>query len=236
MKTLKKSTGTTNLPEGIYPIRGIMGVCFLLVKDGEAVIIDTGLAGEHWIIRHLFKKLGLMPSDLRAILLTHGHLDHTGNLFRIKEWSGAPIYAFTNEHEHINGEHAYSGISQVCGWMEAVGRFCLHYRPSQVDRELHDKEFLPFWDGLEVLHLPGHTQGHCGFYSRKHDLLFSGDLFASYWFDTHFPPPILNSQPERIPSSVERVHKLNPKFMLPCHYDLPDPKRHRERFDRLTQR
>ena len=33
---------------------------------------------------------------------------------------------------------------------------------------------------LRVIHLPGHTQGHCGFYSQRFSLLFTGDLFASY--------------------------------------------------------
>ena len=54
--------------------------------------------------------------------------------------------------------------------------------------------------GLRVVHLPGHTLGHCGFYSRAHDLLFSGDLFASYFFNVHLPTRILNSAPELIPA------------------------------------
>ncbi len=37
----------------------------------------------------------------------------------------------------------------------------------------------PFWSSLRSSHLQGLQEGHCGFYSARHDLLFSGDLFAN---------------------------------------------------------
>ena len=83
------------------------------------------------------------------------------------------------------------------------------------------------------MHLPGHTLGHCGFYSRRHDLLFSGDLFASYFFNVHQPPPILNSAPELIPETLAKVQRLNPRLMVPQHYDVLDGALHRRRFDRI---
>ena len=86
------------------------------------------------------------------------------------------------------------------------------------------------------MHLPGHTRGHCGFYSERHDLLFSGDLFASYLFNTHLPPAILNSASEEFPASFQRVAALAPRGMVPNHYDRLDPARLRERFDRLFAR
>ena len=64
--------------------------------------------------------------------------------------------------------------------------------------------------GCACVHLPGHTRGHCGFYSARHDLLFSGDLFASYFWNTHRPPPILNSVPERFAESFRRVADARP--------------------------
>ena len=74
-----------NVPPGIHTIRGIMNCCHLL-EDGDAsVMIDTGLAGEPFLIRRLVRKLGLKPGSIKAILLTHGHLDHAGNLAWLKE-------------------------------------------------------------------------------------------------------------------------------------------------------
>lgn len=213
-----------------------MAVVQLLVQGDEACLIDTGLYGEPPRIARLLRRLGLQPSAIKAIVLTHGHLDHAGNLARLKAWTGARVYGHPLEQAHVDGTYPYAGTARWCGRLEAMGRRALGYRPARIDEPIGEGDELPFWGGLRVMHLPGHTVGHCGFYSARHDLLFSGDLFASYFFNTHLPPPILNSQPERIPASLERVRQLAPRWIVPCHYDVLDGALHRRRFDRLADR
>ena len=220
---------------GIYTIRGVMGVCHLLVDANGAVLLDTGLVGEPWLIQWRLKRLGLKPDDVKAILLTHGHLDHIGNLAWAKQWTGAPIYAHPAEQPHIDGTYPYAGENVWCGRLESAGRSVLRVgRPAAIDVPFGDGDELPFWGGLRVVHLPGHTLGHCGFHSQRHDLLFSGDLFASYFFNVHLPNPILNSAPELIPASLEKAQRLDPRLMVPQHYDVLDGTLHRRRFDRLV--
>lgn len=210
-----------------------MGCCHLL-EDGDAsVMIDTGMVGEPFFLRRLVRRLGLKPDSIKAILLTHGHLDHAGNLAWLKAWTGAKIFAHPAEQLHVNGTYPYQGITRWCGRLEAAGRLVFRYRAAKIDEFLTDGQELPFWGGLRVIHLPGHTKGHCGFYSAKHDLLFSGDLFASYFFNVHRPPAILNSVPESFPASVEKVRRLNPRWIVPSHYDFLNGELHRKRFARL---
>jgi glyoxylase-like metal-dependent hydrolase (beta-lactamase superfamily II) len=222
-----------NFPAGLHTIRGLAGCCHLLREDGAAVLIDTGLVGEQFLLRRLFRKLGFKPDFLKAILLTHGHLDHAGNLAWLKQWSGAKVLAHPEEARHIAGTYPYTGVTKWCGRLETTGRFLFRYRAVSMDEPLADGQELPFWGGLRVIHLPGHTRGHCGFYSARHNLLFSGDMFASYCFSVHQPPPILNSVPELFADSVERVRQLAPRLMLPGHYDYCDGDLHRRRFCRL---
>ena len=106
-------------------------------------------------------------------------------------------------------------------------------RPTTIDEFLTDGQKLPFWGGLQVVHLPGHTVGHCGFFSERHSLLFSGDMFASYFFNTHKPPAILNSVPEQFAASAEKIRRPQPHRVVPCHYDFLDGERHRRRFAKL---
>ena len=212
-----------------------MGCCFLLEAGDASVMIDTGMVGEPFFIRRLFRRVGLKPQSLKAILLTHGHLDHAGNLAWLKEWSGARVYAHPQEARHIAGSYPYTGITRWCGRLEAAGRTAFRYRAAPIDEPLIDGQELPFWDGLRVIHLPGHTAGHCGFYSAKHDLLFSGDMFASYFFNVHRPPAILNSVPEHFPVSVEKIRRLNPRWIVPHHYDYLDGELHRRRFAQSHQ-
>jgi glyoxylase-like metal-dependent hydrolase (beta-lactamase superfamily II) len=224
-------------PPGIHTIRGLMGVCHLLVDErGEAVLLDTGLVGERWQIRRVLRRLGLGREAVKAILLTHGHIDHAGNLAWAKHWTGAPVYAHPAEQAHIDGTYAYTGAARWCGRMERIGYRVLNYQRASIDRTIADGDELPFWGGLRVVHLPGHTEGHCGFFSPKHDLLFSGDLFASYFFNVHLPPAILNSRPELLRGSLERVLAMNPRLMIPQHYDILDGALHRERFHRMCER
>jgi len=224
-------------PPGLYPIRGVMGVCHVLADDEGAVLIDTGLIGEPLEIGWRLRRLGLRPDDVKAILVTHGHLDHVGNLAWAKAWTGARVYAHRLEQAHIDGTYPYVGITRWCDRLERAGRFLLRVgRPVPIDVPVADGDELPFWGGLRVVHLPGHTLGHCGFYSARHDLLFSGDLFASYFFNVHTPPAILNDAPRLIPESLERARQINPRLMVPQHYDVLDGALHRRRFDRLLQR
>ncbi len=210
-----------------------MGCCFLLHDGDHSAMIDTGLAGETFFIRRLFRRLGLAPQSLKAILLTHGHLDHAGNLARLKQWTGAPIFAHPHEQAHIDGTYPYQGVNRWCGRLEAAGRKVFSNQSAKINEFLADGQTLPFWGGLQVIHLPGHTFGHCGFYSTKHNLLFSGDMFASYFFNTHKPPPILNSFPEQLAASAEKIRRLKPRWIVPCHFDVLDGNLHRRSFAKL---
>jgi glyoxylase-like metal-dependent hydrolase (beta-lactamase superfamily II) len=214
-----------------------MGVCHLLVdKHGDAVLLDTGLVGEPLLIRRLIRRLGMQPHAIKAILLTHGHLDHVGNLAWAKRWTGAPIYAHRAEQAHIDGTYPFTGSARWCGRMERIGYVALNYRPVRIDHLIADGDELQFWGGLRVIHLPGHTEGHCGFYSERYRLLFSGDLFASYFFNVHLPPPILNSRPDLLLDSVRKARALDAQLIVPQHYDVLDGKLHRRRFEELCAR
>ena len=146
----------------------------------------------------------------------------------------APVYAHPLEQAHIDGKFPYAGINRWGGRLEATARVLFGVgQTALIDVPLEDGDKLPFWGGLKIVHLPGHTLGHCGFYSARQNLLFSGDLFASYFFKVHLPPPILNSAPELMPASLEKVRQLNPRYMVPQHFDVLDGLLHRRRFDRL---
>ncbi|MBC7368690.1 MAG: MBL fold metallo-hydrolase [Undibacterium sp.] len=102
----------------------------MLVSHGAAVLIDTGLMGAMRELKIVMGKLNLAPTALKAILLTHGHLDHTLGLAEIRTWSGAQLYAHPAEQIHIGGCFPYRGPARVCGWLENAGRMLFNYKKS----------------------------------------------------------------------------------------------------------
>lgn len=189
----------------------------LLIGEDDLVLIDTGLFGDFKRIQRAVAALGHRPSDLKAILLTHGHLDHTANAARLQEWSGAKVYAPVGDELHVQGRYRYSGVARVCGWLEGVGRNLIGYRPPEVNGWLRGGDELPFWGGLRVIALPGHTSGHVGFLSESKRVLFVGDAFAISW-RVALPPPIFNTDTRQVRQSFLVVANADVDLLVPAHY------------------
>jgi glyoxylase-like metal-dependent hydrolase (beta-lactamase superfamily II) len=220
----------------LVAIRGWLGWTHLLVSGRDLVLIDTGLFGDARRIRPAVQPLG----QLRAIVLTHGHLDHTSNAAPLQEWSGAAVYAPVGDETHLAGTHRYRGASQICGRLEAVGRALLRDRPPRVDVWLRDGAELPFWGGLQVIGLPGHTAGHIGLYSPTKRVLFAGDAFAVR-VRIALPPGFLNTDTAQVRQSFLKVAAIEARQVVPAHYfwwpaDLPARLRLRARQLRSTMR
>jgi glyoxylase-like metal-dependent hydrolase (beta-lactamase superfamily II) len=220
-------------PPGVHMVRGIMSVPHVLVDAGGAVLLDTGFPGDAGRIKRVMAKAGVGPRDVRAILLTHGHIDHAGNAAMLKAWTGAGIYAHPLEEEHVAGMYPYSGFARLTGWLEAAGRAVTRYRPVTIDHRLNDGDELPFWGGLRVVHLPGHTDGHCGFYSARHQLLFSGDLWVRFLMRTQTSPRIFSDNVAQVPGSMLKAQSFRARWVVPGHYDLPNATWLRRRFEEL---
>ncbi len=217
-------------------MRGWGVLTHLLVSDSELVLVDTGLIGDFRRVQRAITSLGRSPSDLKAILLTHGHLDHTLNASRLQQWSGAKLYAPVGDELHLAGRHPYRGVARVCDAMEAVGRAALRYRVPQVDVWLRDGDELPFWGGLRVVSLPGHTNGHIGYYSKSKRVFFIGDVFAVSW-RIALPPPIFNDDSAQVRVSLCKLVGFDVELFVPAHYfwlDETVPQRLRDRARRIT--
>lgn len=226
-----------SIPPGLHRIRTpIVSSHVLVDENGRVVVIDAGFVGTPRRIQRLFRRLNLEPQAVEAIILTHGHIDHAANTSWLRTWTGAPVYAHPAERAHVAGAYPYRGVARVCGILELLARTVIRYRSAPIDRILADGEILPFWGGLRVVHLPGHTLGHCGFWSEPHQLLFIGDLVAISWYGTVFPPPIFNSAPHLLRASLHKAVEFHPHRVIPNHYARLEPAIMATRFLRFAER
>ncbi len=210
-----------------------MSVPHVLADESGAVLLDAGFPGDASRIRRVMTEAGIGPRDVKAILLTHGHIDHAGNVAELRAWTGAPVYAHPLEQAHIDGLYPYAGLARVTGALEALGRAVTRYRPVPIDVPIAEGDVLPFWGGLRVLHLPGHTMGHCGFYSARHDLLFSGDLWVRFMMRTQASPRLFSDDVSLVPGSLRKARSVGARWVVPGHYDVANATRLRLRFEQL---
>ncbi|MEO6846323.1 MAG: MBL fold metallo-hydrolase, partial [Chthoniobacterales bacterium] len=194
------------------------GVSFYVLRWEKGLyLIDAGFIGGLWFLKRVLGSQGWSHLPICGILLTHGHLDHVLNVSSLMKTTGAWVAGPLLDGEHFSGQYPYKGLSRVCGLMEATGKRLLNFRPFGIDRWLHDGETLPIFGGLSVIHLPGHTIGHCSFYIESEKILFCGDLFASYGRFSYLPSAIYNDCPQYFAASLEKASSLDLNGVLPNH-------------------
>jgi len=223
------------MQEELLQIRSI-GVNFYVLRDSEGLyLIDAGFIGGRHFLQQALKNRGWDSERVIGIIVTHGHLDHILNVGRIAEEAGAWIAAPRLDASHYQGCPSYRGWAKMTGFLEAIGRPLLGFRSFTPTRLLDDGDVLNIWGGISVIHLPGHTPGHCGLYSERRKLLFCSDLFASYGYFSHLPPAIFNSNGDDISISIAKALGLDLTGILPNHCDGSPPEVHLKRLTAIHQ-
>jgi len=150
---------------------------YVLVSDGELVLVDTGMAGDVDRIVSQIEREGHSLEALRSIILTHTHSDHVGGVSRLLRRCDAKLMAHRLEIPYIEGTKplpAGSLVQRLMLWMDA--RMAGKKDGIEVSRGLEDGDVLDILGGLKVLHTPGHTPGSMCLYQEDRRILFCGDL------------------------------------------------------------
>jgi hydroxyacylglutathione hydrolase len=129
---------------------GVFGANAYILRDyetGECALIDTG-DGEDFA-----KKLvSFKPKpNIKAILLTHAHVDHAGGLFYLQKIFNAKTYLSPKERlnfDFLPRQGTMLGMPELncpCG---------------RIDQELHDGDVIKIGKTeITFLEMPGHTPG-----------------------------------------------------------------------------
>ena len=148
--------------------------CYFLYEEGctETIIVDPADKGDE-----IYKKMTEAGFRVAGILLTHGHFDHIMGAPKLRELTGARIYALDAEKEVCEDPHVNCSAQ--------TGRPC----SVKADVYVKDGEEIELAGiTFHVIATPGHTKGSCCYYFEQDEVLLSGDtLFAESVGRTDLP-------------------------------------------------
>lgn len=126
----------------------------------QGVVIDPAAEAER-----ILAKISELALEIQAILLTHGHFDHTSGVNEVRAALNVPVYAAQHEAALIS-DPAQNGADY----------FGIKVANVEVDKLLSQEGEAKF-GGLKihVLATPGHTRGCICFYIPETKALFAGD-------------------------------------------------------------
>lgn len=137
------------IPAGIYDAN-----CYILFdeKTKEAAVIDPG--GDTDLI---LDEIKLLDANVKMILLTHGHADHTGGVVELRDKFKCSVYINEKDSEMIKKNIPIYGKENENG-----------------DKYISDGDILKFGEiTIKCLETPGHTPGGMCFLTDK--AVFTGD-------------------------------------------------------------
>jgi len=126
----------------------------------EGLVVDPGDQIDD--VLEIIERHGL---HVKAIIITHAHIDHIGGAQKLKQATGAPVYMNLNDME------LQKGLDRQAAWLGVEPP-----EPVAIDAPARDGDRLVIGaTELLVLHTPGHTQGSISLWIPAEEKLVAGD-------------------------------------------------------------
>jgi glyoxylase-like metal-dependent hydrolase (beta-lactamase superfamily II) len=244
--TQKKSAPGVHIIQtpALFPLHPVNAY---LVDGDIPTLIDTGLDTEpawHAFLEGL-EGCGRKVSDIRRIVLTHGHIDHIGFVGRIRDESGADVCLHGEDARHLGAdveEHVEAARENIPFFIRMgipprdvqrmfrlftsiMRRF---FRPISEMHRLEEGDVLDCGGRkLSVIHTPGHTPGSISLLDSESGAVFCGDhvtsITASHGLVEMRSGP--NSDLGQYLSSLRKLLDLSPSLIHAGHGDVIDAPR-----------
>lgn len=162
---------------------------YLWHDEHSTTLVDTGEPGSGPQIAAALATLGVAPSDLDQLVLTHCHDDHAGSAAEVTSWGDVEVVAHAADAAVLRGDEVAAPpcLTPDERALHAVVAAGLQpAAPVRVDREVRDGDVLDLAGGALVIATPGHTPGSIAVYLPQADALLTGDIAAEHGGDVMF--------------------------------------------------
>ena len=194
------------------------------VIDAERpAVVDSGIGTDRERIFEALEQVGIAPSELAVIALTHVHLDHAGGAGYLAE-------AYPNATVAVHGvgaRHLVDPSRLVAGTKAAVGEQWQHYTdpepiPEDRIREVSDGDELDLGDRrLRVHHAPGHAPHQVVYEDPAEATVFTADAAGIYvppQDAVHETSPPSNFDLQQCIADTRTIESLDPEVLCYGHF------------------
>lgn len=147
-----------------FEVGPFMENTYLLLKNGDGIVIDPGFSNESEF-SSFSSFLSQESVTLRAVVLTHAHVDHVLGLRRLLKDFEVPVYLNIDDlflWENFGNQATMFGLNQVG----------FSFTPKALPGNgVFEVEGFVF----ECLYTPGHSPDHTSLYFEKDNLVIAGD-------------------------------------------------------------
>ena len=199
---------------------------YLVQGEGGYLLVDAGMPRKEKTFFRYIERCFISPEEIKFMVITHAHFDHTGSLRAIRERCGCRVAVHAGEASLLRqgrtvippGTNRLSNA--VCSWAKTkwfVDRL-VRYAPVEPDILVTEEMSLePYGFSAFLLPTPGHTSGSISVLTHQGEA-FVGDLASN-----NYPlgwGPIYNPIGEDGPLMLEswaRILKKGARTLMPGH-------------------
>ncbi len=221
------------IADGLFRAGGT-DVNWYLAKEGNDVtLVDSGYPGDTAAVLASIEAVGCKPGDVRAVLLTHAHVDHMGAANHLYAAHGVPTWMDPDEVAHARRELLEQAgpldvVKQL--WRPGVLPWSLRISRAGATRDarLAHATAFPTQGPLDLPGNPvpvathGHTSGHSAYLFPGLGAVATGDALVtghavSRTTGPQLIPEWFNHGPSDPREGVAPLAELDAELLLPGH-------------------
>lgn len=206
----------------------------VVTDDSGVMLIDAGFPGHRDDVVTSLRHLGFAPGDVRAILLTHAHIDHLGSAIWFAGAHGTPVFTHAGEVAHAHRDYleqaspaalmTHAWRPRWLRWSAAVARKGGLVRDGIPGARALTAEIAATLPSRPLaLPTPGHTSGYCSYVVGR--VLVSGDALVtghplSQRRGPQLLPSVFNHSDDDCARSLSVLATAGTEILIPGHGDV----------------